>query len=752
MNGGVPSKELNETLLNILDHLESDSNLLDNSNNIKYIISLLQAGADPNTKGQDGKTLSYYLDEKLFNILNELASNSNLLDDSNSIQHIMFLLQAGADPNTKGQDGKTPLDYLNEELRGILNELASNSNLLDDSNSIQHIMFLLQAGADPNTKGQDGKTLSDYSNEKLRDILNELASNSNLLDNSNNIKYIISLLQAGANPNVQNQAGKTLSDYSSEKLRDILNELAINSDLLDGSNSIQYIKFLLGTGANPNVQNQDEKTLSHYVAKRNNTGGIGFLLGKGANPNVQDQSGKIPLHYAAENNCLQAIKFLLQKGADPNVQDQSGKTPFEYVTEHNCRQALKDLGYDSDDSCKDEGNLATPDSSVNDCSNNSDNGTEVKSVKLSNCNSEDSSDYDDIDHYDTSCGTRHSHLRYDGNINVIRKKDSFSLAKIKLNKVEREKYDSVWQKIYEIHGDLDKTCDKDEDYYKKCEEEFDEVIRQALKQGVMFTFPYKNDESFVDLMISTLQKLFLSYDTTRIPEFAERTKMSHIISGGATLNEFTQKNHGDFVNIICKDEDILSKRDKNISRLNNLAYESIVNKNNKQTHEYDLKAEIDNGHFCIEYPQDSIIEPVKILNNEKAKELNLKAGILKIGESIVRVERVNGKRNYTDILKGSIEMSFTTEVGEISICLQKDGNKIKVEIDEENKAKFNKLKDKSSLGENCLLEGKSFLKAIEDKGFEKNGSVSTETTKDDPSTDLTQASSFAAINTRAKGK
>ncbi|WP_265040593.1 ankyrin repeat domain-containing protein [Wolbachia endosymbiont (group A) of Ectemnius continuus] len=617
MNGGVPSKELNETLLNILDHLESDSNLLDNSNNIKYIISLLQAGADPNTKGQDGKTLSYYLDEKLFNILNELASNSNLLDDSNSIQHIMFLLQAGADPNTKGQDGKTPLDYLNEELRGILNELASNSNLLDDSNSIQHIMFLLQAGADPN------------------------------------------------------------------------------------------------------VQNQDEKTLSHYVAKRNNTGGIGFLLGKGANPNVQDQSGK---------------------------------TPFEYVTEHNCRQALKDLGYDSDDSCKDEGNLATPDSSVNDCSNNSDNGTEVKSVKLSNCNSEDSSDYDDIDHYDTSCGTRHSHLRYDGNINVIRKKDSFSLAKIKLNKVEREKYDSVWQKIYEIHGDLDKTCDKDEDYYKKCEEEFDEVIRQALKQGVMFTFLYKNDESFVDLMISTLQKLFLSYDTTRIPEFAERTKMSHIISGGATLNEFTQKNHGDFVNIICKDEDILSKRDKNISRLNNLAYESIVNKNNKQTHEYDLKAEIDNGHFCIEYPQDSIIEPVKILNNEKAKELNLKAGILKIGESIVRVERVNGKRNYTDILKGSIEMSFTTEVGEISICLQKDGNKIKVEIDEENKAKFNKLKDKSSLGENCLLEGKSFLKAIEDKGFEKNGSVSTETTKDDPSTDLTQASSFAAINTRAKGK
>lgn len=290
--------------------------------------------------------------------------------------------------------------------------------------------------------------------------------------------------------------------------------------------------------------------------------------------------------------------------------------------------------------------------------------------------------------------------------------------------------------------DLDKTCDKDEDYYKKCEEEFDKVISQALKQGVMFTFPYKNDESFVDLMISTLQKLFLSYDTTRIPEFIERTKMSHIILRGATLNEFTQENHDDFVNIICKDEDILSQRDKNISRLNNLAYESIVNKS-KQTHEYDFKAEIDNGHFCIEYPQDSIIEPAKVLNNEKAKELNLKVGILQIGESIVRVEGTkDGKRNYTDVLKSSIKMSFTTEVGEISIYLspsEKDSNKIEVEIDDESEAKLNKLKaEKKSLGENCLLGGKSVLEAIEAKGFKKNGNVPTESieiTKDVPFTD-----------------
>ncbi|GFR08318.1 uncharacterized protein TNCT_112731 [Trichonephila clavata] len=646
----------------------------------------------------------------------------------------------------------------NENPLNILGQQKSDSN-------IQDITSPSGAEADPNIQNQD---------EKLGDILDQLESNRGLLDNLNDIQRIMSLLQEGADRDTQNRYGKTLSYYLDEKLFNILNELAIDRNLL--GNYVQRISLLLQAGANPNVQNrEDGKTLLHYVAECNDTSGIRFLLEViKANPNVRDQSGKTPLHYADKNNCLQARELLLGAGANPNVQVQSGKTPpSEYATEDECRQAIEDSSHSLDDSHENKGNPATSDSSVgerNDCSNSSGDDSQAKPAELSDCNakkdqghgsddsrgneenpakspnndnrifkdqqkssellevssssesedSEDSSDYDNIDHYDTSCGTRHSHLRYDGNINVIRKKDSFSLAKIKLNKVEREKYDSIWQKIYEIHGDLDKTCDKDEDYYKKCEEEFDEVIRQALDQGVMFTFPYKNYESFVDLMISTLQKLFLSYDTTRIPEFIERTKMSHIISGGATLNEFTQNEHDDFVNIICKDEDILSKRDKNISRLNNLAYESIVNKNNKQTHEYDFKAEIDNGHFCIEYPQDSIIEPVKIFNKAEAlkdKDLNLKVGILQIGESIVRVESVGGKRNYKDILE-------------------------EVEIDEKSEARLNKLKaEKKSLGENCLLGGKSVLEAIEAKGFKKNGNVPTEPTetiKDDLSTNLTQ--------------
>ncbi|WP_353270957.1 hypothetical protein [Wolbachia endosymbiont (group A) of Hedychridium roseum] len=92
-------------------------------------------------------------------------------------------------------NGGVPSKGLNEQLRDILDKLEQDINLLDNPGYIQHIMFLLGAGADPNTTGTQGeKTLSDYSSEKLRDILNELASNSDLLDNSNYTRYIMFLL------------------------------------------------------------------------------------------------------------------------------------------------------------------------------------------------------------------------------------------------------------------------------------------------------------------------------------------------------------------------------------------------------------------------------------------------------------------------------------------------------------------------------------------------------------------------------
>lgn len=172
--------------------------------------------------------------------------------------------------------------------------------------------------------------------------------------------------------------------------------------------------------------------------------------------------------------------------------------------------------------------------------------------------------------------------------------------------------------------------------------------------------------------------------------------------------------------------------------LKNVAYESIVNKNEQaQKDKLELKVEIDNECFCIKYPQDSTVEVAKILSNEKNKGLNLRVGILQIGKSIVRAESYNGKRNYLDVLKQGIILSFDSEAGKISIHLnpKKDSNEIEVKLDKESEARLNKLENKrENLGESCLLGGKSVWEAIRDRNFERNRSIIPTSVIEQPNT------------------
>ncbi|WP_374698746.1 hypothetical protein [Wolbachia endosymbiont (group B) of Limnophora tigrina] len=100
------------------------------------------------------------------------------------------------------------------------------------------------------------------------------------------------------------------------------------------------------------------------------------------------------------------------------------KTPFEYVTERECRQAIKDLGYDLDDSHENEGNPTTPDGSVDDCSNSSGDDSQIESVKLSDCNTEE----------DSNCSSSDNLCNDDKNDNE--KDDKETVTKLILEEIE----------------------------------------------------------------------------------------------------------------------------------------------------------------------------------------------------------------------------------------------------------------------------------------------------------------------------
>ncbi|GFR18324.1 ANK_REP_REGION domain-containing protein [Trichonephila clavata] len=491
-------------------------------------------------------------------------------------------------------------------------------------------------------------------NETLLNILNELAIDRSLLDNY--AQHIRFLLGAGANRDTQNRHGKTLSHYLDKRLSDILDQLAIDRNLLDNPDWIQYIRFLLGAGANPNVQNQDGKTLLHYVAERNDIDGIEFLLNVRADPNVQDQSGKTPFEYVTEPNCLKAIKDL---GCSSN-----DKTTCTKLSDPD---PDKDQGYHSDSSCENEENPAK--SPNNDNRTPTDQQTSSERPVVSDRDSEDE---------DSSYSSS----------NYLFLEDSL-LAKlgIPLTTSEEGLIDKFCEKIRGI------TAQDKQESEESILESIEKIVNGYVEKGLRLNSSCSNDndngdkETVTSLIFKEMEEVIAQLrvnprsstamlnthdytDESDGDEYrADEYKTSDIIIKRITSNlllkggmgkkflygdtELTNKHYDcDYLN------DLNEKCEEIESKLISIAYEGIVNKS-KQTHEYDFKAEIDNVYFYVKYPQDSIIEPVKILNNEKAKKLNLKVGILQIGESIVRVEKdADGKRNYKDILKGSIEMSL----------------------------------------------------------------------------------------------
>ncbi|WP_353289395.1 hypothetical protein [Wolbachia endosymbiont (group A) of Paraperithous gnathaulax] len=195
-----------------------------------------------------------------------------------------------------------------------------------------------------------------------------------------------------------------------------------------------------------------------------------------------------------------------------------------------------------------------------------------------------------------------------------------------------------------------------------------------------------------------------------------------LLSGAKIESDFYNDNMIDEV-MWGNDEPIFTECKKIKDKLKSIAYEGLINKN-EQVQDDDLQVEVDNNLVLFRWPQNSIVEVAKVMNSKVNENFSIESSILQIGESIIRVESIGKKRNYTDVLGDSIEMSFTTEVGEISIHLcPGDSNIIKVKLDGENQEKFDKLKDKSSLGKSCFLGGKSVLQAVNDKGFERNGRI-----------------------------
>ena len=87
------------------------------------------------------------------------------------------------------------------------------------------------------------------------------------------------------------------------------------------------MRVLLQAGANPEIQDNSRKTSLHWAAFAGNTNGIRELFQKGIYSGARDDYGRTPLHLAAVAGRHEAARELLEKGpGDRDTVDRDGRT------------------------------------------------------------------------------------------------------------------------------------------------------------------------------------------------------------------------------------------------------------------------------------------------------------------------------------------------------------------------------------------------------------------------------------------
>ena len=229
----------------------------------------LQAGADPNASHSPRGTA-----------LNHAASYCLLHEEAETIAVVQTLIDAGADPHIRDENGVPPL-----------NKAAGwGCSFL--------FQVFVDAGADPNTRDPQGRT-----------------SLHRAVEYGGDAEFVQLLIDAGANVNARHIYRRTPLFYA---------------------DTAELVRTLIGAGADPNAQDGDGSTPLHDAAFHCWPEAAQALIEAGANVNARMDSspddaywgGNTPLHYAA---CSDTVWVLFDAGANPNARNERGETPADSV-------------------------------------------------------------------------------------------------------------------------------------------------------------------------------------------------------------------------------------------------------------------------------------------------------------------------------------------------------------------------------------------------------------------------------------
>lgn len=128
-----------------------------------------------------------------------------------------------------------------------------------------------------------------------------------------NLKMVKALLDAGADINAEDRAGRT----------------ALMT--LDEDATPDLVRALLDAGAEVKVRDDDGNSALAHAAARSTAEVVRRLLDAGAKINMRNDEGRTALMLAAEVGELENVRALVAAGADYNLKDDEGKTALDFA-------------------------------------------------------------------------------------------------------------------------------------------------------------------------------------------------------------------------------------------------------------------------------------------------------------------------------------------------------------------------------------------------------------------------------------
>ncbi len=322
---------MNEELISAVRRGEKDA-----------VETLLNRGADPNTKDRNGSTplmeASIYDYADIVDILLVRGADVDRKDNSGGTALMMAvisgntdiiqtLLARDADPKAEDRNGMTPL--MEATLSGYT-----------------EIVELLQPSGPPAAAEKTPPREPEYEYEEDEQSPQDETVDEGYSETAQPPKRT-ETLAASDPPSPSPPPTPSLSPLEPKKeiKIDPIEFQKLNLDLISAAKegNANFVKAFIERGADVNAEDVTSKTALMWAAEKGRTNIIPALLGRNADVNARDRNGYSVLMLAVGGGHAGTVKVLLDNGADVNAQSNKGNTALMWAADRGSRDIVDTL-------------------------------------------------------------------------------------------------------------------------------------------------------------------------------------------------------------------------------------------------------------------------------------------------------------------------------------------------------------------------------------------------------------------------